>query len=252
VAIDYPAALGGGKQVSLSLNGCSFCDVARDKGFFGTLPLEVVLEQIKGLPEEEGVKVPFELVNENPLPGLPLLLREIKHQRLRIQQIDLVTRADWFSHHQEKMREALTMARDMGVKIRLASVGFEAFNDRILYNLNKGTTVAINLRAVALMRQLKIEFPQNWAYARQEGSIHGFIHPTPWDTEETWADTQRVFDQYGLPQDILPDHSLPLIIHHASPLGQWARTLEEKEGIEIPRQETIIEWWNLPSAAEFS
>ena len=48
IGIDYPVALRKSEKdnVSLSLKGCSFCDVAVDKGFHGALSLDAVLEQI--------------------------------------------------------------------------------------------------------------------------------------------------------------------------------------------------------------
>jgi len=43
---------------------------------------------------------------------------------------------------------------------------------------------------------------------------------------------------------ILPDHSIPLIIHHASGLGDWIREVEKKEGCRFGRLDSIIEWWD--------
>lgn len=101
-----------------------------------------------------------------------------------------------------------------------------------------------NIRAIELMRRLKKKFPEEWGYSRGDGAIHGLIHPTPWDTEATWPKIQRVMDQYGLPLDILPDNSIPLIIHHASGLGDWIREVERKEGCRFGRLGSIIEWWD--------
>lgn len=39
------------------------------------------------------------------------------------------------------------------------------------------------------------------------------------------------------------DHSIPLIIHHASVLGDWIRQIEERESHTFKRLGTIIEWW---------
>jgi len=119
----------------------------------------------------------------------------------------------------------------------------KSFDDRILLNLNKGLNVETNLQAIHLMRQLKEEFPQVWGYSRGEGANHGFIHPTPWDTGETSANIQRVLSQYTLPPDILPEHSIPLIVHHASGLGDWIREVERREGVQFKRYGSIIGWW---------
>ena len=136
------------------------------------------------------------------------------------------------------------LAQSLGVRILLSSVGFESFDDRILRNLNKGLNVETNLQAIHLMRQLKEEFPQVWGYARSEGATHGFIHPTPWDTEASSANIQKVLSLYTLPPDILPEHSIPLIIHHASGLGDWIREVEQRERGQFKRYGSIIGWWH--------
>jgi hypothetical protein len=60
-------------------------------------------------------------------------------------------------------------------------------------------------------------------------------------------DTERITKQtislYALERDILPDHSVPLIIHHASALGDWMREVERMEAIQFKREASIIAWW---------
>jgi hypothetical protein len=248
IEVDYPVAFRKSEtdKVRLSLKGCSFCDVAIDKGFHGALGLDPVLEQIQRLPAgEDGRKIPFELINENAVPGLPALLAAVRSKGIRLSQINLTLRADWFVLGEKLLREALALAGSLGVRILLGSMGFESFDDRILSNLHKGLDAETNLRAVKLMRDLKSDFPRQWAYARQEGAIHGFIHPTPWDTAETESNNRRIISLYGLPNDILPDRSVPLIIHHASALGDWAREIEKREGIQFKREGSTIGWWQV-------
>jgi hypothetical protein len=248
VEIDYPVAFRKNEKdkVGLSLKGCSFCDVAIDKGFHGALSLDAVLEQVLRLPErEDGRKIPFELINENAVPGLPALLARVRAKGIRLSQINLTLRADWFILGERILREALALAGTLDVRVLLGSMGFESFDDRILRNLHKGLDAETNLRAVKLMRDLKNEFPGQWAYARQEGAIHGFIHPTPWDTTESESNNRRIISLYGLLNDILPDRSVPLIIHHASALGDWAREIEKEENIMFKREGTTIGWWQV-------
>ncbi len=247
IKIDYPVSMKDweGHQIEIGLKGCSFCDVATDKGFYGELAIETVLDQIRGLPEDEdGRKIPFELINENPLYKLPQLLERIKNDDLLLSQINLILRADWLLNGEERLKEALKSARKMGIKILASSVGFEAFDDRLLLNFHKGLTVDTNIRAVQLMRRLKEKFPDVWQYSREEGAIHGFIHPTPWDTHKTFVNTQKNISIYGLSRDILPSHSTPLIIHHASSLGDWIREVERREDIHYKRYGSIIGWWD--------
>ena len=243
IEIDYPAFMNNNK-VRLNLKGCSFCDVAVDKGFYGTLGINTVIDQILCLPETtDGRKIPFELINENPLPGLPALLSEAKSKGINLSQINLTMRADWFIKGNEHLRKALQLAENMETRIILTSMGFESFDDVILHNLNKGVNVKTNLKAVNLMRQLKGDFPAHFGYLRNEGGNHGFIHPTPWDSKKTSVNIQTIIDRYALPADILPDHSIPLIIHHASALGDWIREIERKEEVLFERYDSIIGWW---------
>ena len=247
VEIDHPVNPAGksDRKVRVCLQGCSFCDVAVDKGYYGTLHMETVLSQIDCLPETmDGRKISFELINENALPGLPHLLEELRERGVTLSQVNLTLRADWFLKRERRLREALGLAGSMGIRILLSSVGFESFDDTILRNLNKGVRVETNIRAVVLMRRLKDEFPDVWGYARSEGAIHGFIHPTPWDTVETWANMERRINRYSLTADILPDNSIPLIIHHSSGLGDWIREVERNESCRFGRLGSIIEWWD--------
>jgi hypothetical protein len=247
--IDYPVSVSGrqGQRIKLRAKGCSFCDVAADKGFYGKLDNETVIRQIGCLPQTpDGRKIPFELINENPLPNLPGLLQEINRQGMVLTQINLTLRADWFVAGLEYLKLALRMAGELGIYVLLSSIGFESFDDTILRNLNKGLSVEKNLEAIRLVRQLKEKFPHQLGYSNREGAVHGFIHPTAWDTKETAAGIQKTIFLYGLQNDILPAHSTPLIIHHASALGDWIREIERREGLWFKRYGSIIGWWETP------
>ena len=250
VDIDYPTFLktAAGKKISLKQKGCGFCDVATDKGMVAALKNDRVIHQIASLPDAaDGRKIPFELINENPLPGLPRLLEQVRRQGLGLSQINLTLRADWLLKSRDRLEESLESARDMGSRIVLSSIGFEAFNDTILRNLNKGLTVATNLAAIDLIRHMKTAFPEVLGYLRNEGGNHGFIHPTPWDSIETETDQGRVIEKHRLAGDVLPDHSTPLIIQHASSLGAWIRTIETREGLRFTRYGSIVAWWDDPA-----
>ncbi len=249
VAIDYPAFMANatGKRVSLKLKGCGFCDVATDKGAVAVLGAEAVINQIAALPETaDSRKIPFELINENPMPGLPRLLEQVRQQGLKLSQINLTLRADWLLKNQNHLQTTLETARNMDIRIVLSSIGFESFNNTILHNLNKGLTVETNLAAIGLIRRMKTAFPDELGYLRNEGGNHGFIHPTPWDTVQTETGLGQVIDKHGLAADILPEHSTPLIIQHASGLGEWIRTIETRESVRFTRYGSIIAWWDDP------
>jgi hypothetical protein len=246
---DYPATIRrkAGQQIELSLNGCSFCDVAVDKGFCGHLDMQTVISQINCLPATpDGRKITFELINENPLPSMLDLLEEVADQGLTLCQINLTMRADYLIAGIKHLRRALVAAGELGIYILFNSIGFESFDDAILRNLNKGVTVEENLQAIRLLRQLKEAFPRQMGYSSREGAIHGFIHPTPWDTKQTLSEIQKIMYLYGLQNDILPPHSTPLIIHHASGLGDWIREIERRERVRFKRYGSIIGWWETP------
>lgn len=247
--IDYPASISRGqeKATRLRMRGCSFCDVAVDKGFQGTLDTETVIQQIRCLPEApDGRKIPFELINEYPLPVLSDLLSAVHSRHIGISQINLTLRADGLISGIQHLRAVLAVAARRGLFVLLSSIGFESFDDRILRNLNKGLSVAKNLQAIRLMRQLKEEFGDAFGYSSREGANHGFIHPTAWDTEETAVEIQKTIYLYGLQNDVLPPHSTPLVIHHASALGDWIREIERREGLRWQRYGTVIGWWDAP------
>jgi hypothetical protein len=246
IEVDYPAAIKNKdkEKIRILSKGCSFCDVAIEKGFYGELDMDTVLSQIACLPDlEDGRKIPFELINENPLFSLPRLLNQVEKRNIGLSQINLIMRADYLLKGEARLRESLLMAQETGTRILISSMGFEAFDDSLLRNFNKGIDVETNLKAILLMRDLKNEFPDVWGYSKTEGAIHGFIHPTPWDTNDTFFNTQRNIGAYGLERDILPPHSTPLIIHHACALGDWIREVEEREGIQYKRHGSIIGWW---------
>jgi hypothetical protein len=231
-------------SVSVELRGCAFCDIARDKGFAGALPWETVLHQVRNLPSDaDGRKICFELINEAPFAHLGELLTRADGWDLRLSQINLVGRADWLVRDQVKVREALRLAAKMRVRLLMSSVGFESFSDVVLRNLRKGYPVETNLAAVRLLRDLKEEYPENWFYTPADGANHGFIHPTPWDSAETEQEIKANIERHGLAADILPATSVPLIIHHASGLGDWIRAVEKAEGLALPRAGSVIEWW---------
>ena len=224
--------------------GCIFCDVSRDKGYHGLVAHDRVMGQIIGLPEVDGRKIPFELIDEYPIRSLAKLLEDAEKNGIRLSQINLVCRVDDINGHAVDLPDILSAAQKQGITIMFASIGFESFCDRLLQYFCKGITLAEIVKCVETLRRLKDRFGDHLLYRRDEGANHGFIRPTPWDDGETLREIDRNIFLYRLFEDILPEHSTPLIIHHASYLGDWIRQIELKTGITFSRDGTWIEWWN--------
>jgi hypothetical protein len=233
-------------NVDVGCYGCIFCDVARDKGYHGHISRDKVMSQIESLPEEGGIKVPFEIIDEYPINSLGWILEEVQKAGINLSRIDLVCRVDDINVHQEELQKVLDVAKQRRTAIMFASIGFESFNDRILGLLNKGITVDDILRCVRTLRELKAKFGNTLLYKTNEGANHGFIHPTPWDDDQTMWENNRNIAMYRLFDDILPQHSVPLIIHHSSYLGDWIRGIEADLNVAFKRDGTWIEWWTPP------
>ena len=234
----------GLSELKVRSAGCIFCDVSRDKGYYGSLDRYRVMAQIAGLPEVNGSKIPFELIDEYPIRHLGKLLEDAERRKIKLSQINLVCRVDDINAHVPDLEKILSIAQNKDIKIMFASIGFESFCDRLLQYFCKGITVADIVKCVETLRRLKSRFNNHLLYRRDEGANHGFIRPTPWDDSETLQEMDRNIFLHRFFEDVVPEHSTPLIIHHASYLGEWVRQIESTSGITFPRDGTWIEWWN--------
>jgi hypothetical protein len=231
-------------ELKVQSEGCIFCDVSRDKGYHGTVEFYKVINQIAELPELDDRKIPFELIDEYPIRSLGKVLEGTRRYGIKLCQINLVCRVDDINLHSSELVDVLSAAEGLDIKIMFASIGFESFSDRLLRYFCKGVTVADIVKCVKTLRRLKDQFRSHFLYRRDEGANHGFIRPTPWDDGETLQEMDRNIFLHQLFEDILPEHSTPLIIHHASYLGMWIREIESQTGITFGRDGTWIEWWN--------
>ena len=234
----------GVPELEVRSEGCIFCDVSRDKGYHGSLEPDRLMTQISGLPEIDGRKIPFEIIDEYPIRPLGKLLEDAERHEIKLSQINLVCRVDDINAHVSDLVETLSFARSQDIKIMFSSIGFESFCDRLLQYFCKGITVEDIVKCVETLRRLKDQYGSTFLYRRDEGANHGFIRPTPWDDGETMQEMDRNIFLDRLFEDILPEHSTPLIIHHASYLGDWIRQIESMTGITFSREGTWIEWWN--------
>lgn len=249
--VELPATFGEANTGrTVTARGCTFCDVARDKGFHGALPNSAVLAQLIALPERDGQKIPFELINEYPVGPLARLLEDAGNEGIELSQVNLVCRVDAITAQEDLLDQALRTARNRGVRVMFSSIGFESFSDRILGYFNKGVTVDDIVTCVGILRKLKDRYRETLLYRTDEGACHGFIHPTPWDNAGTMPEIDWNIVVNRLYEDVLPPHSIPLIIHHSSYLADWIRSIEDETGLTFPRDATWIEWWSAQTAGE--
>jgi hypothetical protein len=247
VTLPPPASLRGRgvPELEVKSQGCIFCDVSRDKGYQGRVETGKLIAQLAGLPEVDGKKIPFELIDEYPIRSLGKLIENADRHGIKLSQINLVCRVDDINAHTSELEDVLSLSQRKDVRILFASIGFESFSDRMLQCLCKGITMEDIVKCVGTLRRMKDRFGSHFLYRRDEGANHGFIRPTPWDDGETLQDIDRNIFLHRLFEDILPEHSTPLIIHHASYLGDWIRQIETITGATFGRVGTWIEWWNL-------
>jgi len=231
-------------ELEVRSEGCIFCDVSWDKGYHGPVERNKVMTQIAGLPEINGRKIPFELIDEYPIRFLGRLLEDTEKHEIKLSQINLVCRVDDINAHAFALADIVSLARRQDVKIMFASIGFESFSNRLLQYFCKGIILDDIVKCVETLRRLKDRFDSHFLYRRDEGANHGFIRPTPWDDSETLQEMDRNIFLHRFFEDILPEHSTPLIIHHASYLANWIREIESRTGITFGRAGTWIEWWN--------
>ena len=57
------------------------------------------MAQMKGLPEVDGRKIPFELIDEYPIRSLGRLLEDTERNGITLSQINLVCRVDDINAH---------------------------------------------------------------------------------------------------------------------------------------------------------
>ncbi len=231
-------------ELQVRSEGCIFCDVSRDKGYHGSVERDRVIAQIAGLPEVDGRKIPFELIDEYPISSLGKLLEDTERHEIKLSQINLVCRVDDINAHASDLAEILSLARRQDVKIMFASIGFESFCDRLLQYFCKGITVADIVKCVETLRRLKDRFGTTFSTGEMRGRITVLFAQRHGMMVKRCMEMDRNIFLHRFFEDILPEHSTPLIIHHASYLGDWIRKIESTTDITFGRDGTWIEWWN--------
>ncbi|MEZ4220092.1 MAG: radical SAM protein [Polyangiaceae bacterium] len=183
------------EDVGLSRLGCAFCPMGGDYQVRSdAVVVEDLVKQARwfldGLP---GLRA-LVISDQAPLRYLPALMDAAAS--LRASNWLFPARADALLREEAALRRALASARQSGHFLECYLVGFEAFCQRELDRYNKGSSVETLLRAVDLLRSVRREFPQQFAYARTRG--HSLVLFNPWTTPEDLLESADVMRRHGL------------------------------------------------------
>jgi len=179
--------------------GCSFC--LDNVGAFAMFPAEVVLDswltQLRGLRHENPEVREILLTDERPHPNLPALFRAILAEpALHGVELLIKTRVDWLAEYADgALREACDLAEGSGSVLNIYLVGFESFHQPDLDLFNKAVTVADNVRAIEILRQLEVRHPRSFKFRGQRA--HGIVLFHPWTTPESLLENARVMREVG-------------------------------------------------------
>lgn len=92
----------------------------------------------------------------------------------------VTARTDELVREEAHLREALDVAREVGLDVRLYLVGFENFSQIELDRFNKGVSVETQLAALAVVHRLEAAYADVFSATRE--ASHGFLLFTPWTT----------------------------------------------------------------------
>ncbi|MCO4770362.1 MAG: hypothetical protein KDA24_10060 [Deltaproteobacteria bacterium] len=162
--------------------GCTFCTFRYQprRGHRVERAISLVVEQVRVLTSQGALGV--SLQTEHPLPLLVPLLDALEVAGLAALLDELHTRTiPWLVlRHREDLEAGIARAAELGIKLVVGQIGFEAFDDASLRVFNKGIHAADNEAAAALLDELHAaHFPHF------EGIFgHGLIPLHPWSTPE--------------------------------------------------------------------
>ena len=161
--------------------GCTFCTFRYLRGPGGNAAATgLVVEQARVLMAA-GARG-LSLQTEHPLPWLVGLLDALGAAGLteRLDALHVRTIPWLLLRHADALRAAISRARDLGVQLVLAQVGFEGFDATTLAVYNKGLSVEDNRSAARLLTALHAENAPG--FVGIDG--HGLVPLHPWSTPE--------------------------------------------------------------------
>ena len=190
--------------------GCTFCSLrytAHQAARPGTSQL--LLGQVRTLlgMGARGLS----LQSENPLPGLAGLLDSLAAEPQlseRCEELHIRTIPWLVTRHRSALEAAISRCRELGIRLILSQVGFEAFDELGLAVFHKGLGPADNRADARLLSELSERHGDTFTGC--DG--HGFILLHPWSTPESLRRNLRAAraDAPWLLPAMLPDSRVEL------------------------------------------
>ncbi|MEM7155594.1 MAG: hypothetical protein AAF799_22280 [Myxococcota bacterium] len=163
--------------------GCAFCDVNLSEDWRHVPEIAAhCVRQIGQVQADLPDAYEMILLDQDPFPYLPGLVRGLAAQGARPLHLLIQARADLFLKRTHKFEEALALARDGGHRLSPFLVGIENFHQPTLDFYNKGVTVETNEQVLLYLREVGQRFAD---VVDLDKMSPGFILWHPWVTMES-------------------------------------------------------------------
>lgn len=164
-------------------SGCAFCVRPRGGRPWPTPPLELARRQLRAIRDTHPpfpVRPAIRVLGEAPFVLIDRFAGMLAGLKLPPADFLFDARADRLLAGRERLLAALRTVRGTGHRLHVCLVGIENFSAAELARLNKGTTPAANLAAIAHLLRLEREHPDTFG-VREHGGL-SMITFTPWTT----------------------------------------------------------------------
>ncbi len=179
---------------SVQSKGCSFCldNVGAFSSFEPDVVVDTWLSQARTIRARQPEVREILLTDERPHANLPAFFRAIAREPdLRGIELLIKTRVDWLEEYADTaLREACEIAEESDSVLHIYLVGFESFHQSDLDLFNKSVTVADNLRAIEVLKELERNHPRSFEFRRLRA--HGIVLFHPWTTTESLLENARI------------------------------------------------------------
>lgn len=163
--------------------GCAFCDVNLSEEWRHVPEIaEHCVRQIRRVQSDLPEAYEMILLDQDPFPYLPELLRGLAAAGARPLHLLIQARADLFLKRTEVFEQALALARAGGHRLSPFLVGIESFHQPTLDFYNKGVTVETNVQVLDYLEEVGPRFAD---VVDLDKMSPGFILWHPWVTMES-------------------------------------------------------------------